>query len=270
MLGAVVVGGAALAQPAPQPPLRLEKALNIDNGPQRRGYAFDYPRILAQQRVFGLAHGAALLAAACRAVPASAEAAGAAYASWRRRQGGAIAAAAADMSTYYYGGGVADWQSLATQLGLREALGYAPDSPELAAACATLPQALEKPRYDLRERIRLEELMVQVAAGVETEARDTHCRSRLPAAVTEQHAARYGVWREINEPLLKQAMADLATAWPADAPAATFADWLAELRRTTTAGGSLADCLAFSESLKQPQAALRNAFAMPPPPPQTQ
>ena len=231
----------------------------------RLGYAFEYPRVLVQQRLFGIAHGISLLAAACLDVPAPTDDVQGAYAAWRARELPAIATASADLSTYYLGAGVAATESaLAKLMQLQDTLAYAPDSDQLKAACATLPQALAQPRYQLTERFRLEEQMARVVAAFEIDARDGHCRTQFPENVRQVHEARYEVWREINEPLLQQANATLVREWPVDAPTATFADWLAELRRATKVRGSLTDCLDFSASLKQPESALRNVFRMPP------
>lgn len=234
--------------------------------PRQPGYAFDYPRMLAQQRLFGIAHGVSLLAAACRGVPEFSQEAEGSYDAWRARQQPAIDAAGSDLSAYYFGAGPpADRQTLARTLQLRDALDYPPDAVELRAACATLPQALQQPRYDLVERFRLEELMARIVAAVAIEARERHCRERFADAGRRIHAARYALWREINAPVLQQASAALAGAWPQDGPAATFADWSAALRHEARAGGSLSECRAFSVALKQPESALRNVFRMPPP-----
>ena len=234
----------------------------------RNGYAFESPRVLAQQRLFGIAHGIGLLAAACRDVPASAQAAQDAYSAWRQRQQPAIDAAVGELSVYHFGAAV-EWPALVQKLRLRETLGYAPDSAELQAACATLPQALSKPRYDLVARFRLEEFMARIVAATDIEARDHYCHDKLPDFPRELHAARYEVWREINEPAIQQASATLVSDWPEEAPAASFAEWRTELRRDTKPGGSTADCLAFSASLKSPETALRNVFLLPPPPQRT-
>lgn len=250
-LGAVLLVFAVRAeQPVPAPASR------------RLGYAFDYPRVLAQQRLFGIAHGISLLAAACRDMPEFAAAAQDSYAAWQARQQPTIAAATAELGMFYFGDDRADEPALARTLGLRDALGYAPE----AAACATLPQALGRPRYDLADRFRLEELMARIVAAVEIEARDRHCRKRFTSATREIHAARYALWREINAPAWQQANATLAREWPENAPAATFADWLSALRRETKAGGSLTECLDFSQFLKRPESALRNVFRLPPAP----
>ncbi|MBI4986335.1 MAG: hypothetical protein HZC24_13595 [Rhodocyclales bacterium] len=235
----------------------------------RSGYAFENPRVLAQQRLFGIAHGVRLLAAACREMPA-ADAARTAYAAWRQRQQAALDAAAADLSRYHFGT-AADEAGLVKVLHLRTGLDYAPDSAELQAACATLPQALAKPRYDLGERLRLEEMMARLVVATEVEARDHYCSGKLSGLAHELHAARYRLWREINEPAIQQASTALARDWPDDAPAASFAAWRTALRRDTKAGGSAADCGAFSETLKHPASALRNVFLPPlsPPPPGT-
>lgn len=235
--------------------------------PARRGYAFDSPRIVAEQRLFGIAHGVALLAAACREVPESAAATQEAYGAWRAAQQMTIDIAAAGLARYYFGAAAAamDWQAIAGALDLKPRIDLAPDSAELQAACATLPQALAQPRYALGERLRREELMAQSAAALAVEAHAAYCRKRLPEAAQAVDAARYELWREINRPLLDQAQAELAAAWPGDAPAASFDEWLAAERRAIRVEGGLADCLLFSEALKQPQAALRNVFNPPPP-----
>jgi hypothetical protein len=124
---------------------------------------------------------------------------------------------------------------------------------------------LQQPRYALAERFRLEELMARTVEAAETEARERHCRPLFSAQLLELHDARYALWREINLPLLAKGNRKLAEGWPTDGPAASFDDWYAELRRKTQAGGTLADCVAFSESLKRPENALRNVFRMPPP-----
>ena len=139
---ALSVAGAARAQtPTTVPALRAS--------PARLGYAFEYPPILLRQRLFGLAHGTSLLAAACLDLPAHASATEDAYASWRRGQEAAIRGMAADLAAWYFGprAGEAGWSDLTRAIGLQDALGPMPDNG-LEAACTTLPAALLKPRYD--------------------------------------------------------------------------------------------------------------------------
>ncbi len=250
-LGLLLVAGQALAD-APET--------------RRQGYAFDSPRVLAEQRLFGIAHGVSLLASACREVPDSAARVESAYSAWRAEQQVTIDLAAAALARYHFGSGAAaaDWPAIASALNLKERLELAPDAEELRAACASLPEALAQPRYALGERMRLEELMAQVVAALEVEAHGAWCGKRVPEAAREVHAARYENWREINLPVLKQAQQALAAAWPQDAPAPSFDEWRAEQQRALRIQGSVAQCLEYSETLKQPQAALRNVFNQPP------
>lgn len=250
---------------APQPAKPPAPSVSGDAA-ERLGYAFEYPRVLAQQRLFGLAHGVALLAAACMDVPSAAEGAQLAYEAWRDRQQEAIDRAIVELAAYYrpVGNVGAAWQDIAKVMHLREALPYEAASPELQAACATLPEALAQPRYDLANQFRLEELMARLLAAIDIEARHDYCDRRFGEATRRIHEARYAVWREINAPLRDEAAAILEREWPADGPAASFTDWLAEARRATRPGGTLRDCRNFSASLKQPETALRNAFQMPP------
>ena len=116
----------------------------------RHGYAFDNPEILLRQRLFGLAHGASLLASACR----DDAAATAAYRNWRMKQLGAINAVGHDLSEWFFGdkayqAGMAD---IRRALNLPDALPPMPDV-ELAAACATLPEALARERYDMQHHL---------------------------------------------------------------------------------------------------------------------
>lgn len=116
--------------------------------PPAPGYAFDRPELLADQYLWGIAHGARLLGHACgRAGDAGAYAA---WAAWEERETAAIAASARRLGRHYFRREDATPAELAAALGLRPALDLAPE--RLAAACATLPAALAQPRYDLTRR----------------------------------------------------------------------------------------------------------------------
>lgn len=115
----------------------------------RLGYEFDRPHILLRQQLFGLAHGASLLAAACleRADQKAADA----YALWHEAQEPVIRRIAADLADWHFGAraGEAGWNDIVRAIGLRDALPPRPEA-DLADACATLPEALPQARYDLR------------------------------------------------------------------------------------------------------------------------
>jgi len=238
--------------------------------PLQAGYAFEQPRIIVQQRLFGLAHGVSLLVSACMDQPEHIDATLAAYVPWRESQENAIALAQLDLARHYFAARAAEvrWPDLVRALNLKNQLELAPASSELAAACATLPLALRRPLYDFTVQFRLQGLLAEVTAGVEADLRWSGCREHLAGDLPTLLDARYAVWREINEPRLQQAEATLRAEWPADAPAASLAAWQDLLRRDARLRGTPAGCAAFSENLKQPRAALRNVYAPPPEPAQ--
>ncbi len=114
--------------------------------PVEAGYAFDKPRVLAQQLVWGRLHGVRLLAQACRERGDGNTMA--AYVGWLESQSSTIAAAQQTLSLHYFGHGPAPLEAIDAALKLKPALNLTED--ELAAGCATLPAALAQPRNDLR------------------------------------------------------------------------------------------------------------------------
>ena len=118
--------------------------------PQRTGYASDQPGILVRQRLFGLAHGLSMLAAACLDLPEHAQPIQDAYADWRARQGGTIEALVHDLARYYFGAREAEarWQDLARALNLAGSIQFPAGKVSLQDACASLPQAIKGPRYE--------------------------------------------------------------------------------------------------------------------------
>ena len=128
--------------PPPKPPAIL---------PGREGYAFGKPEILVRQRLFGLAHGVSLLAATCLDLPEHSVPIQHVYAAWHALHAQAIATIVHDLADYYFGeqAAAAQWPDLVRALKLKENLDAGLGQFELGAACATLPQAMEGPRYDL-------------------------------------------------------------------------------------------------------------------------
>ncbi|GAB1394425.1 hypothetical protein MASR1M60_25890 [Rhodocyclaceae bacterium] len=111
-------------------------------------YAFDQPEILAAQRLWGLAHGARLLAHAC--TQAGKGEAAEAWVDWQERELPQILNAGHLLAKHHFGEDAAPPDALATALGLKQALALPPD--QLEPACATLAEALDQPRYDLAKR----------------------------------------------------------------------------------------------------------------------
>lgn len=113
-----------------------------------QGYAFDRPELLADQRVWGIAHGARLLALAC--ARAGRNDAAAAWVAWQERERPDILAAGRVLGQHYFGREDAPPEAISAALGLQPTLALPPE--ELEPACATLAEALTQPRYELQQR----------------------------------------------------------------------------------------------------------------------
>lgn len=144
---------AARAEEAPQAitPAEAQSALILKVLPGRLGYAVDQPEILIRQRLFGLAHGLSLLAAACLDLPAYSLPIQDAYATWHVKQRATIETIVRDLSRYYFGprADEAQWPDLSRALNLKDSIEPALGELTLHAACASLPAAIVRPRYEL-------------------------------------------------------------------------------------------------------------------------
>jgi hypothetical protein len=147
--------GPVLAEDAPPTitPAEAQPALEVMRG--RLGYAVDQPQILFRQRLFGLAHGLSVLAAACLDLPEHSQAIQDAYAAWHAGQDKTIELLVNDLARYYFGPRAAEarWQDLARALNLHESIEPSLGSVSLQDACATLPQAIGQPRYEFGRRL---------------------------------------------------------------------------------------------------------------------
>lgn len=135
--------------------------------PERLGYAFERPEILVRQRLFGLAHGLSLLAASCLDLPEHSGPVQYAYAVWHARQAQTIEILALDLAAYYFGprAAQAQWLDLARALNLKDSIQPSLGSVSLQDACASLPEAITRPRYEL-DRL--------LAEGAAPEPKATH------------------------------------------------------------------------------------------------
>lgn len=160
LLGAALLVAALPA--AAQPP---EPAPALPPDAARAGYAVAQPPVLLRQRLFGIAHGISLLAAACLDVPEQASAAQDAYGAWREKHDAAISILFSELAAWHFGprGVQADWTDVARALSLKDSLDPMPGAIELNAACASLPEALTRARYDLTA---LRQLTPEEAAAV--------------------------------------------------------------------------------------------------------
>ena len=157
LAGALCVALLGIARAADAPPAAANAATPAETRAQlaviagRSGYAHDRPEILLRQRLFGLAHGLSLLAAACLDLPAHAEPIQDAYAGWHAKQTKAIETIVHDLADYYFGphAGEAQWPDLSRALNLIDNIQPALSEVTLHAACASLPEAIARPRYAL-------------------------------------------------------------------------------------------------------------------------
>ena len=147
--------GPVLAEDAPPTITPAEAQLALEVMPGRLGYAIDRPQTLMRQRLFGLAHGLSVLAAACLDLPEHSQAIQDAYAAWHAGQGKTIEALVHDLARYYVGPRAAEaqWQDVARALNLHESIEPLLGSVSLQDTCATLPQAIRQPRYEFDRRL---------------------------------------------------------------------------------------------------------------------
>ena len=149
--------------------------------PLHKGYAFEQPEILVRQRLFGLAHGLSLLAAACLDVAEQSGSAQEAYAAWHLKQAETISTVVSDLARYYFGdrAGEAAWTDISRALALKEDIQAALGDVRIEEACATLPTAIVRPRYEF-DRLLAESRAI--AAGATPAV-------AVPPAPTSQPAA---------------------------------------------------------------------------------
>jgi len=121
----------------------------------RFGYAFERPEMLARQRIFGLAHGVHLLYSACLDKNLNVAAVERAYQAWHAAQAPALEALVNMLRAHHFGpqAARAGWQDIARALGLKETIYPSLGAVSLEEACATLPQALERPAYDFARQL---------------------------------------------------------------------------------------------------------------------
>ena len=115
------------------------------------GYAFDRAPVLAQQLLYGRAHGVGLLAAACDSDTPIGIETRVAYAKWLETQIHAIAKMEHDLALWYFASDAqnATYADIIRAMHLPSRLSSSISDDDLSAACATFAQMLEGERYDL-------------------------------------------------------------------------------------------------------------------------
>ncbi|GBG02205.1 hypothetical protein AZSI13_15320 [Azospira sp. I13] len=269
----------SLAQPAPLPPPTAAAPAVPPGTPtlrrERLGYAFGHPRILAQQTLFGLAHGIALLGRSCARVPGSGEAAREAYATWEAANRDYITQAESELARYYFTPPASEVRrlDLVQALNLKSDLGLPTDGPELEAACGSLPQALAKPRYDLATQWLLKGDVERLRRATETRELVSQCRQQADAENLPALDAALAAWEDANSLQASEArerlVADMSSQpdprhpeQPVDGQA-MMEKWQDELRRTVgrrLAYGAAEACPGLAAALAGKHHALEHAF----------
>lgn len=243
--------------------------------PERQGYAFGHPRILAQQTLFGLSHGISLLARACSLLPEEGELAREAYGAWEARNRVRIEQAEYELARYYFTPPAEEVRrlDLIQALQLKSDLGLSTDGPELKAACATLPEALAKPRYDLEAQWLLKGDVERLRRATETRELVSQCRQQTAPEAVERLDAALAAWEQANAASEAEArqrlvtdMATLPDPKQPDQPAdgeALMKTWQDELRRGVgrrLAYGAAEACPGLADALPGKVHALNHAF----------
>ncbi len=193
--------------------------------PQHEGYAFDQPRLLVEQRLFGITHGVILLAATCVREPEYREVLIPVYEQWHEMQQATIEQIRFDLARHYFGerASEADWADITQALKLKPALGLKPGSKELQAACNSFAEALQKPEYDLHQ---LSLMMGRLATAKAIEAKVSDCRAIQPedsrAALDEAMVA----WHKTYDAGIAEAKTLLQQRWPDPEFARALDRWL--------------------------------------------
>ena len=196
------------------------------------GYSFDQPRILTQQRLFGLAHGISLLAERCFEQPAQGEDVRHAYAAWQQQQRRTIALAQEELAHYYFGERAAEarWPDIVTALGLQNRLALKSGSSKLMAACATLPQALRRYHNDLAAQFDLQAKLDRLTVAAATEAQAESCKSILTDEASSALDAGIDAWRHKYSAELDQARQTVEQRWQEAQLEGSFDHWLNQAR----------------------------------------
>lgn len=219
--------------------------------PGRSGYAVDWPGILAQQRIFGLAHGVRLLAAACEARQDAAAAA--AYGQWLATQKAPIETARRELAAYYFGADTTSVEehAIASAMHLKPVLAGRSASA-LAAACSSLPEALARPRYDLGRLIELQRQLIEFGAATDLAARGDACLAQSPPALFARLSQHLDAWQTRNAAALERTRAALAQRWQEANVELTLAAWTDARKKHATREKT--DCAKFADWLDTPAA----------------
>lgn len=184
------------------------------------GYAFDRPRLLTQQLLWGLAHGVRLLAVTCRALD-NGDVAALAYLEWSERHRDRLRRATRDLARHYFGQDDASYEALAAAMNLKSVLAYTAE--DLAPACDSLPEALKAERYNLERFYSLHRDAARVERAEAIRALVKRCHADGASSAIDETFAE---WEAVNAPLELAALDRLAGG---SGDAAADAQWRREI-----------------------------------------
>ena len=201
--------------------------------PLQKGYAFDKPRVLVQQRLFGLAHGITLLASVCLedgVATKGREVLLHAYAQWDQEQTAFLNELEHSLARYYFDARAteAKWPDIAVAIGLQQTLGLRGGSMEMMAACDSLPETLQRPRYNLRQQFQLQSLAARLATAKKTEAKAEACRTQLTVEARQTLIDGMQHWRDAYGAMVEEARTRLARHWSDSQIDGSLDNWLTQ------------------------------------------
>jgi hypothetical protein len=201
--------------------------------PLHKGYAFDHPRVLVQQRLFGFAHGVTLLAETCMRESGYRETLMPVYMAWREQQQPTIAASHSELAKYYFGDRAAEAteQDIAGALNLKRELDIKPGSKELHAACDTFTPAIKKQRYDLNQQFQLQSLASRLATAIAIEVRVETCQRGLSKDAAARLDDAMLQWQQTYGAEVEEAKSTLAQRWDTAQIDGSFDSWVAQARK---------------------------------------
>jgi hypothetical protein len=177
--------------------------------PAHHGYAFESPRLLTQQLLWGLVHGVRLLANACRPTPQGAEVV-LAYADWLERHKPRVDAAVRDLGRLYFGREAVTLDALTSAMGLKPTLDLPPET--LEPACASFIEAVAAKRYDLDAFYTLRRDAARLARADAVRAQEKRCRPALADDAGTVLVEAFARWESDNGAVETVARSRLAGA----------------------------------------------------------
>jgi hypothetical protein len=224
--------------------------------------------VLAQQLIFGRAHGITLLMRTCLDAGIEPAAVLAAHDEWAHRYGQRLRQAERELATHYFAADAprARAEDLVTALGLAQRLSLAHDSEDLAAACKTMPEALLSKRNNLDLQFELFRDEARLSTATKLEAHVEACRQVSSDGATASDAQKtvedaWAAWRAENGAAV--AAAAVRRQHFRGETAEEYEKWRRGVLQAAVKrlAASTSTCAALAEQLRKPEAGLMHVFS---------